>query len=143
MAHYGPPQGGQPYGPPPQQQFQPAPPPAPRNGLGLAALICGGIGVLFGLVAIGFVVAGPLAVVAVALGITGMSRARKGLATNGGVATIGMLLGIAAALMSISGANRVFTAVDTVRSNQQQTVDCMQKAIEDGGDAADILNCGK
>src|SRR5687768_16104833 len=92
---YGPQNGpyGQPYMPPP-----PMPPgylaqPQPRNGLGLAALICGGVGCLFGIVAIGFVVAGPMAIIALALGITGMSRARKGLATNGGVATVGILLG--------------------------------------------------
>ncbi|GAA3068680.1 DUF4190 domain-containing protein [Streptosporangium carneum] len=156
---YGPPQGRPPqphtmppqYGPPPGQPFhgrqtqqmpgpysyhQPAPPmPAPRNGLGLAALICGGIGCLFGFVAIGFVIAGPLAIVAIALGITGMSRARKGVATNGGVATIGMILGIFAATASIWGAQHVFTAVN----DTQRRIDCIASADTED----EMLACAK
>lgn len=147
-SHYGPPQpyGQQPPpGPPPGPVPYGYPPPAlavPRNGLGLAALICGAIGCLFGLAAIGFVAAGPLAIVAIALGITGMSRAKEGVATNGGVAAIGMLLGILAAVLSISGANRVFNAVDDAREqvgDNQRRVACTEKATT----ADEIWACSK
>jgi uncharacterized Tic20 family protein len=74
----------------------------PRNGAGRAALFCG---VLALICAIGFflILTVPLAIVlglaAVVLGIMGRGRARKGIATNRGSATLGLVSGFLALLL--------------------------------------------
>jgi hypothetical protein len=128
----------QPY-PPQQYGYPPAgmmmPPPEPRNGLGLAALICAIVGVLCGLVPIAFILGGPLSIIAIALGITGMGRVRRGAATNSRSTNIAVILGILALLMAFNGARVVFTAVDqfgkTVNQmgdDNQRRQDCITKA---------------
>ena len=62
----------------------------PRNGAGVAALICGIVSVPAILTVIGGFVLGIVAVVA---GFVGRSRAKHGRATNGGVALAGIILG--------------------------------------------------
>jgi hypothetical protein len=87
--------------PPPQQPYyggyQP-PPPGPRNGLGIAALVVAILGLVFCWTVIGGVVLG---VVAVIIGIIGRGRAKRGQATNGGVAIAGVLLGVLAVIVSL------------------------------------------
>jgi hypothetical protein len=90
-------QGPYPPGPPPFSGFPPAPYP-PRNGLGVASLVVGIVALLamwtlFGSIALG--------VVAVVLGAFARGRFRRGQATNGGVATAGIVLGIVAAVAPI------------------------------------------
>ena len=69
----------------------------PRNGAGRAALVCG---VLALICAIGFflVLTIPVAIVlglaAIVLGILGRGRVRRGLATNRGSATFGIITGL-------------------------------------------------
>jgi hypothetical protein len=110
------PQQQQPYPPPPQPYQYGAypggypPPPqgtyggypsgypmqaAPKNGLGIASLIVAIIGLLsiFGGILLG--------IVAVILGVLGRGRAKRGEATNGGVATAGIVLGVLAVVVSI------------------------------------------
>jgi hypothetical protein len=79
--------------------------PAPRNGLGLAALVVGILSIVLGLVPV-FGVLGFLGVVAVILGIVGLSRVRKGLATNRGAALTGLVLGVLSVVLAL-----VWTAV--------------------------------
>jgi hypothetical protein len=89
------------YYPPPQQPYggyQP-PPTGPRNGLGIAALVLAVIGLVFCWTVLGGVVLG---VVAVIIGIVGRGRAKRGEATNGGVAMAGILLGVLAVIVSIA-----------------------------------------
>lgn len=89
------------YYPPPQQPYggyQP-PPMAPRNGLGIAALVIAILGLVFCWSVIGGVVLG---VVAVIIGIVGRGRAKRGEATNGGVALAGILLGVLAVIVSLA-----------------------------------------
>jgi len=62
----------------------------PRNGAGVAALVCGILSVPAILTVIGGFVFGIVAVVA---GFVGRSRAKHGRATNGGVALAGIILG--------------------------------------------------
>ncbi|MDQ1630624.1 MAG: hypothetical protein QOC80_596 [Frankiaceae bacterium] len=74
----------------------------PRNGAGRAALICG---VLALICAIGFflIITVPVAILlglaAIVLGVMGRSRVRRGIATNRGSATFGILTGLLSLLL--------------------------------------------
>lgn len=109
-------------------------PPAapPRNGVGIAALVFGVLALLTGLFLIGSV----FGLVAIALGIIGISRAGKGVATNRGVAISGLVLGvlgIALTVVVVVLFSSVFTAV-----GGGDFVDCVQRA---GGDQAAMQQC--
>ncbi|MGQ7296080.1 DUF4190 domain-containing protein [Quadrisphaera sp. KR29] len=71
--------------------------PAPRNGVGLAALILGILALLSGF----FVIGGLLGLVAIVLGVIGSRRAKRGLATNRGMAITGIVLGLLAVVLSV------------------------------------------
>lgn len=134
---YGPPQGQHPtgpYGPPPTYGYpMPPPRPEPRNGLGLAGLICALVAVagVFAPMPILFLISGPLSIVALCLGIAGQVRVSKGLATNRGACVVAILVGVFALLGAINDARTVFTAVDTTVqqiNDNQQMLDCVNKA---------------
>ena len=94
-------------GPFDQQPFGTAPPAAPRNGLGTAALVLGLVALLTGV----FVLGGVLGLVAIALGSIGRGRAKRGEATNGGAALAGIIfgaLGIGLTILSIVGVATLF-----------------------------------
>ncbi len=90
--------GGYPPAPPQPYAGYGAPmPAAPKNGLGIAALILG----LLSLPAVFSVVGGfALGILAVILGFVGYRRARSGAATNGGMAIAGVVLGILGIIVS-------------------------------------------
>jgi hypothetical protein len=75
------------------------PPPEPKNGMGVAALIFGILGLLtcWWLPVVGLV----LGVLALIFGIVGRGRAKRGLAGNGGMALTGLLLGILSIIVNI------------------------------------------
>jgi hypothetical protein len=73
-------------------------PAAPKNGLGIAALVVAVIALLGSFSVIGGILGG---VVAVILGVIGRSRAKSGEATNGGVALAGVVLGVIAIIVSL------------------------------------------
>lgn len=100
---YGPPPyGGYPVDP--YAGYPPNPPPSgPRNGFGLAALICGFLGVVSGVVYFLFPLAGVLGLVAVVLGPVGLGRVRRAEADNYGVALVGTVLGVIACVLSVVG----------------------------------------
>ncbi len=76
----------------------PGPPAGPRNGLGVAALVVA----VFGLLLIWSVIGGlAFGITAVILGFLAHGRARRGEATNGGVAISGMVLGAIACVLSL------------------------------------------
>ncbi|WP_063792416.1 DUF4190 domain-containing protein [Streptomyces atriruber] len=102
--------------PPPQWGQRPPPPPQPlRNGLGVASLVLGIIGVLCGLIPLLFWAAGILAVLALVFGSIGIGRARKGRADNRGMAIWGTSLGAVAAVLAVIGlAITVSVVNDTV-----------------------------
>ncbi|PZT72189.1 MULTISPECIES: DUF4190 domain-containing protein [unclassified Streptomyces] len=123
----------QPYGPGHAPGMRPA-----RNGLGIAALILGLIGAVSGLIPFLFWLAGILGTIALVLGLVGRGRAKRGEATNKGMATFGTILALIALIMSVVGAVITFKAVD-------DAVDDLNKAVSDttasakpkaGGDAA-------
>ena len=69
--------------------------PTPQNGMGTAALVMG---------ILQFVCLGTIgSILAIVFGRIGMNKAKKGLATNGGVAKAGFWLGIAGVILSIIG----------------------------------------
>jgi hypothetical protein len=95
----------------------PAPAAAPRNGLGLAAVIVGLVGLLFGLVPLTGFIAVICALVAIPLGLAGVSRVRKGGATNRNTAISGLILGAGALVLGIWGITIVFGAVDQLAND--------------------------
>ncbi len=97
--------GSSPY-PPPPPGYGGAPQQQKKNGMGIAALVLGILSlalVIFG----GFpgVILGVLAII---FGAVGMSRAKKGRATNRGMAIAGLVLGV---LGAIIGAVILFYAI--------------------------------
>jgi hypothetical protein len=87
--------GSYPPPPPPPYGGYPAPSTAPKNGLGIASLVTAIIALLS-------VVGGVLlGLVAVVLGFLGWSRARRGEATNGGLAVAGIVLGFLSVIEAV------------------------------------------
>jgi hypothetical protein len=72
--------------------------PAPKNGIGIAALVLGILAVLTGF----FLIGGLLGLVAIVLGFIGSGRAKRGLATNRGMAITGIVLGLVGVLVSVA-----------------------------------------
>jgi len=125
---YGP--GG--YPPPPPQPYAgyTPPPAAPKNGLGVAALIVAIIALfsVFGGVVLG--------VVAVILGFLGWQRARRGEATNGGIAIAGIVLGILSIIEAIVVIVLSFWVFNEVGGTSY--MDCLSKA---GSDQTEVQRC--
>ena len=100
-----PPPGGA-YPPPPPQPYAGGgyggPPVAPKNGLGITALILAILGLLACWIPIVGIVGGVLGLIAIVLGFLGRGRAKRGEATNGGVAMAGIILGFLAVLACIA-----------------------------------------
>jgi hypothetical protein len=75
-------------------QYMPPPQPAApaRNGFGTTALVLGIIGALFAFIPIIGVIAWPMVILGLIFGVLGIQRARKGQATNQGIAIAGTAL---------------------------------------------------
>lgn len=117
------PYGGYPPPPMPYGDYYAGAPTVMRNGLGVAALITGILG-LFGSCSVVFGVL--LGIVAIILGIVGRSRVKNGQANNGGIATAGIVLGVLAIVVSIAWVAWVFKGADV-----PQFFDCLSKAGQD------------
>jgi len=100
-----------------------APPPAPvyyrtaapmRNGLGVAALVCGLAGILLGQVPLLFLGSGALGVLAIVFGIIGFRRARRGMASNRAMAVTGLVTGVVAFGLAIWGVVIIMSGLNTV-----------------------------
>lgn len=110
--------------------------PAPRNGIGLAALIVGIVSLLAGIIPfVGFI-----GIAAVVLGIIGLSRVRKRIATNRGMALAGVILGalaiIAAILWVIATvffAQRFAPALEECSSLDPSSVEYQQCVVDNSG----------
>ncbi|ALC22742.1 DUF4190 domain-containing protein [Streptomyces pristinaespiralis] len=109
-----------------QPQPQPgqfaAPAPA-RNGLGTAALVLGIIGLVFAVIPFLFWIGTILGLLALILGIVGRGRAKRGEATNKGVALAGTVLGLVGIIVSVIIGIVTVMAVD-------DAVDEINKAVE-------------
>ncbi|MET0896929.1 MAG: DUF4190 domain-containing protein [Mycobacterium sp.] len=110
-----------------------APPVQPKNGLGIAALIVG----ILSLPAVFAVLGGfVLGLVAIVLGVIGYLRAKKGQATNGGVAIGGIVLGLLGILLN--AAVVAFGIWGFTQIGGGDYFDCMQQA---GDDTSAQLEC--
>ncbi|CAN5676275.1 hypothetical protein BH24ACT26_BH24ACT26_22570 [soil metagenome] len=69
--------------------------------MGVAALVVGVVALVLALLVLFFPIAGFLGLVAIILGIVGMSRASKGEADNRGQALGGLITGVVAILIAI------------------------------------------
>ncbi|MCU1677522.1 MAG: hypothetical protein JWM93_2280 [Frankiales bacterium] len=96
---HGQPHGQPGYGAPYGQAFPPAS--GPANGLGRAALICGALGLLLGIIKWTVILGIPLGILGMIFGLVGHGRGRKGLATNGTGALAGAALGTLGAIIGI------------------------------------------
>lgn len=105
-----------------------------RNGLGIAALIVGIIGCLFGLIPLTFWVAGPLGVTGLIVGLAGRGRVKRQEASNGKTTWAGIIVSLVALVLSIWGATVVFDAFDDV-ADELETSDEPAPAVEDDDDA--------
>ncbi|MEV0091802.1 DUF4190 domain-containing protein [Streptomyces sp. NPDC050738] len=94
---WGPPPTGLPGMPQPPMQQQ------PRNGLAVAGLVVGIVGVLFGFLFFMFWLSGPLGILALIFGIVGLGRVRKGQADNKAMAIAGTALGGVATVLAVIG----------------------------------------
>jgi len=92
-------QGGYPQPPMPYGDYYPSAPAAPKNGLGIAALVVAIIALLGSFSIVGGILGG---VVAVILGVIGRSRVKSGEANNGGVALAGIILGVISIIASLA-----------------------------------------
>lgn len=102
------------WGPPPNYQ---QPVYAPRNGLGIAALVLGICGVLSGLIPFFFWFALIAGVIGLILGLVGFGRTRKGYATNRKTSVAGILLSAGAIALGIWGAVILFQATDQLMND--------------------------
>ncbi|MER7155612.1 DUF4190 domain-containing protein [Streptomyces lydicus] len=131
------------YQPTPQGQAGAPAPQAARNGLGIAALILGVLGALSGIPMILFWLAGPLGILALIFGLVGRSRAKKGQATNKGVALTGALLGVVAIILSVVGVIVTLTAVSKAVDEVNKQVEQSSGQPKDGsGQSAKELTAG-
>ena len=132
-----PPQWGQypgSYPPPPPQPYTGyAPAIAPRNGLGIAALVVAIIGLVFCWTVAGGVILGVAAII---IGFVARGRVKRGEATNGGVAIAGIVLGFLAIIVSLVFIPIWIGMFDEVGGSNY--VDCLSKA---GSDEQAIQKC--
>ena len=107
-----------------------APPTAPtiylaagpmRNGLGIAALCCGLVGLLIGLVPLLFLASGALGILAIVFAITGLRRAQRGEASNRFMAIVALGTGIGASILAITGIVIVFSGLNTLSHDLSNT----------------------
>lgn len=131
-AGFGQPAYGQPaYGQP--AYGQPASGGGPtRNGLGIAALVLGILSLFSWFLFIG----GLLGLIAVILGFLGRGRAKRGEATNGGMALAGIITGALGVLLTALAVAGIATVLD--RGGFSDLKDCLAQA---GSDQAAIDRC--
>ncbi|WP_406210201.1 DUF4190 domain-containing protein [Kitasatospora sp. NBC_01560] len=95
------------------------PAPQPRNGLGIAAMVLGIVGTVFGLTVILFWLSWLPALLALVLGLVALRQVRKGVAANRGVALAGVILGVAGLLVSVGGGVFVVSRVQAAHDKQR------------------------
>jgi len=100
------------------------------NGLAVAALVLGIIGLVFGFIPLFFWIALPLGVVGLILGIPAILRANKG---SGGkiMAVVGTVLSAGAIALGVWGAVIVGEAVDEINEVGRELDRDIQKASDD------------
>lgn len=139
----GPYPGGYPPPPMPYGEYYTPAPVAPRNGLGIAALVVAVIALVASFSVAGGIVLG---IVAVILGFMGRGRVKRGEADNGGVAMAGIVLGVLAIVVGLAfiaiwvglfkevGAGDYFDCLQQAgqdRTKVQECSDRFRQSVED------------
>lgn len=83
------------YAPPPAA-------PAPTNGMAIAALVCGVLGIIGSFIPIVMYFTAVLAVLGIIFGVLGMKKAKQ-LGSGNGLAIAGLILGIVGTVFAIVG----------------------------------------
>jgi hypothetical protein len=125
--------GGYPPPPAPYSGYTLAPPVAPKNGMGVGALVTAIVSLPAAITVVGGFVLGLVAVV---LGFIGYGRAKRGEANNGAVAIAGIVLGVLG--MVLSAFVIAFGVWGFYKIGGGDYVDCMQRA---GNDRSAQLQC--
>ena len=114
---------------------------APRNGLGIAALILGIIGVVIGIIPFFFWVAGILGVIGLILGFVGRGRAKRGEATNGTMALWGIITSAVADLdQSVESEDTASPAAENTGSPDETSAPTQaQETAAPGAVAVDVF----
>ena len=120
------------YPPPPPQPYSgyTTPPVGPKNGLGIAALV---VAIIALISVVGGVVLG---IVAVILGFLGWQRAKRGEATNGGIAIAGIVLGVLSIIEAV-----VVIALSVWTFNEVGGTDYMDCVSKAGSDQQAVQRC--
>lgn len=121
------------YPPAPSYGEYPGPASAPRNGLGIAALVVGIVALVGAFSVVGGILLG---IVAVILGFAGRARVKRGEATNSGTALAGIIVGVVAIVAGLA-----FIAFWVGLFNEvgaSDYLDCLQQA---GQDRAKVQEC--
>jgi hypothetical protein len=92
--------------------YPPAAAPQPKNGLGIAALVLGLVGLLFGLIPLTGFVAIILGTIGLVLGLVGLGRIRKHIATNRVLTWFGVATSLGAIVLGVIGLVILASAVD-------------------------------
>jgi hypothetical protein len=95
-----------------------------KNGLGVAGMVCGIVGAVFGLVPFVFWLGFILGVLALVFGLIGRGRCKRGEASNDGQATAGFILGIVCIVLAAIGLAITVSIVHHARHN----IDCFNRA---------------
>lgn len=102
------------------------------NGMAVAALVCGIVGAVLGLIPFTFFLALILGVCAVVFGPLGWNRANKQPAAGRkGLAIAGTVLGIVAILLGIVGAAIVDDTVDDVNQDIEEATESIDDDLQD------------
>ena len=121
------PYGTQPYG---SQPYGTGPTRSPRNGFGIAALVLGILALLLGVVLVGAL----FGLAAIVFGFLGRARARRGEATNGGMALAGIILGVVGILVSIF----IVVSVSSLFGEQFSS---LTECLDQAGTQAEVEQC--
>ncbi|MFF0742653.1 DUF4190 domain-containing protein [Streptomyces sp. NPDC004111] len=117
-----------------------APPPPPRNGMGVTALVLGLVSTLLGLLVVLFWATWLPGLLALVFGLVALGQVRRGTATNKGAAVAGAVLGAVGLLFSGGGGYLAVTGYRAAEARvaEHRTVDGEEygdPSADDGADA--------
>ncbi|MDP9235567.1 MAG: DUF4190 domain-containing protein [Actinomycetota bacterium] len=101
---------------------------SPSNGVGVAALVFGVVALVLAVLVIFFPLAGLLGLVALILGVVGMGRASRGVATNRGQALAGLITGLLALIIAIVAGVAIGSFVFGHANDFRKLSTCWKKA---------------
>jgi hypothetical protein len=102
-----------------------------RDGLGVAALVMGAVALTMVITFLTYPLGGLVALVAVVVGILGMRRAARGIASNRGQALAGVICGVLALALAVTFTVRIGTFAIEHQADLMQLSLCTSTADSD------------